>query len=52
MVLSEGQDSKEGTGAGEWVYLRDMSTLSSLLLSEVGVDLSEPLPPPAQSGDD
>jgi frataxin len=52
VVLSEGQDSKEGTGAGDWVYLRDMSTLSSLLLHEVGVDLSEPLPPPAQSGDE
>lgn len=52
VVLSEGQDSKEGTGAGDWVYLRDMSTLSSLLLSEVGIDLSEPLPPPSHSGDD
>lgn len=52
VVLSEGQDSKEGTGEGDWIYLRDMSSLSSLLLSEVGVDLSEPLPPPAQSGDD
>ncbi|KAG0646320.1 Frataxin [Hyphodiscus hymeniophilus] len=52
VYLSEGQDSKEGTGAGDWVYLRDMSSLSSLLLSEVGVDLSEPLPPPSQSGGD
>jgi frataxin len=42
MILSEGQDSKEGTGAGQWVYLRDMSTLADLLLSEVGVDLSDP----------
>ena len=52
VFLSEGQDSKEGTGAGDWVYLRDMSTLSSLLLGEVGVDLSEPMPPPSQSGDE
>lgn len=52
VYLNEGQDSKEGTGAGDWVYLRDMSTLSSLLLGEVGIDLSEPLPPPSQSGDE
>ena len=52
VVLSEGQDSKEGTGAGDWVYLRDMSSLSSLLLTEVGLDLSDPLPPPSQSGDE
>ncbi len=52
MVVSEGQNSKEGTGAGDWVCLRDMSTLSSLLLSEVGIDLSDPLPPPSQTGDE
>ena len=40
-MMSEGQDSKEGTGAGEWVYLRDGSSLSDLLASEVGVDLTE-----------
>ncbi|KAJ8059737.1 hypothetical protein OCU04_011381 [Sclerotinia nivalis] len=40
VITSEGQDSKEGTGSGEWIYLRDGSSLSELLLSEVGVDLS------------
>jgi frataxin len=40
VVLSEGQDSKEGTGAGAWVYLRDGSTLADLLQIEVGIDLS------------
>lgn len=38
MILSEGQDAKEGTGVGEWVYLRDGSTLTGLLQTEVGVD--------------
>jgi len=40
VILSEGQNSKEGTGAGQWVYLRDMTTLQGLLEEEVGVDLS------------
>lgn len=30
-------DQKEGGGVGEWVYLRDGSTLSSLLASELGL---------------
>ena len=40
VMKSEGQNAKEGTGAGEWVYLRDGTTLGSLLTSEIGVDLS------------
>ncbi|KAI9642865.1 Mitochondrial matrix iron chaperone [Ciborinia camelliae] len=40
VITSEGQDSKEGTGSGEWIYLRDGSSLGELLLNEVGVDLS------------
>lgn len=34
---SEGQDAKEGTGTGAWVYLRDGTTLSDVLSSEIGV---------------
>ena len=45
MIVGEGQDSKEGTGVGNWVYLRDMSTLADLLLSELGVDISDPYSP-------
>jgi len=45
VVVSEGQNSKEGTGGGEWVYLRDMSTLRELLMTEVGVDLTDILNP-------
>jgi frataxin len=40
VLLDEGQDSKEGSGKGEWVYLRDMSTLSSLLETEIGVHMA------------
>lgn len=38
-VLSEGQDAKEGTGAGGWVYMRDGSTLAELLEAEIGIDM-------------
>ena len=41
---SEGQDVKEGTGVGDWVYLRDGTALSDLLLKEVGVDMKSWLP--------
>lgn len=51
MILGEGQDSKEGTGAGSWIYLRDMSTLADLLLSEVGIDLSDPYAPVPHLGE-
>lgn len=44
-MTSEGQNAKEGTGGGDWVYLRDNSTLRELLLTEVGVDLSDILEP-------
>lgn len=48
MITSEGQDSKEGTGSGEWIYLRDGSSLNELLLNEVGVDLSSSYTPDIQ----
>ncbi|TVY90540.1 Frataxin-like protein, mitochondrial [Lachnellula willkommii] len=39
VMASEGQDAKEGTGSGEWVYLRDGSTLNGLLANEIGVNM-------------
>lgn len=39
VLLSESMHDKEGTGAGDWVYLRDMSTLADLLRKELGVNL-------------
>ena len=33
----EGQHEKEGSGEGEWVYLRDGSNLTELLRKEVGI---------------
>lgn len=40
LVVGEGMTQKEGAGLGEWVYLRDGSTLTDLLRKELGVDLS------------
>ena len=51
VVLSEGQDSKEGTGKADWIYLRDGSTLTELLHTEVGVDMEQPYAPVPHQGD-
>ncbi|TVY60769.1 Frataxin-like protein, partial [Lachnellula suecica] len=51
VMASEGQDAKEGTGSGQWVYLRDGSTMNSLLLSEVGVDMEELFAPVEHFGE-
>lgn len=40
VVLGESQGEKEGTGAGNWIYMRDGSTLDEVLLDELDVDLS------------
>ncbi|KAK2627623.1 hypothetical protein QTJ16_003589 [Diplocarpon rosae] len=41
VMLSEGQDAKEGTGRGEWVYLRDGSTLTGVLEDEIGIAVND-----------
>jgi len=51
VVLSEGQDAKEGTGKADWVYLRDGSTLTELLLAEIGVDMEHPYAPVSHPGE-
>ncbi|KAI1118077.1 mitochondrial chaperone Frataxin [Nemania sp. NC0429] len=39
VVISEGQDQKQDTAAGDWIYLRDGSSLSELLRDETGVNI-------------
>ncbi|KAI1425629.1 mitochondrial chaperone Frataxin [Xylaria sp. FL1777] len=39
VITSEGQDQKQDTGTGDWIYLRDGSSLSDLLRDETGVDI-------------
>lgn len=33
-------NQKEGAGVGEWIYLRDGTSLTDLLKKEVGVDVT------------
>ncbi|KAI0147710.1 mitochondrial chaperone Frataxin [Xylariaceae sp. FL1272] len=39
VVIREGQDQKQDTATGDWVYIRDGSTLSELLKEETDVDM-------------
>ncbi|TQS32926.1 hypothetical protein Golomagni_06744 [Golovinomyces magnicellulatus] len=41
-VVGDGQGDKEDSGAGYWIYGRDGSSLSDLILEELGVDVSVP----------
>jgi frataxin len=37
VLLSEGQDTKEGSGTGDWVYIKDSTSLTELVKGELGV---------------
>ncbi|KAI0414942.1 mitochondrial chaperone Frataxin [Xylaria grammica] len=39
VIISEGQDQKQDTARGDWIYLRDGTSLSELLREETGVDI-------------
>ncbi|RGP61994.1 hypothetical protein FLONG3_10364 [Fusarium longipes] len=41
-LLGEGQDQKEGTATGGWIYSRDGSSLNEVFLEEMGVDIAVP----------
>lgn len=43
VALGDGQNEKEGTAKGEWVYLRDNSTINQLFRDELQIDLSMPI---------
>ncbi|EGO56064.1 hypothetical protein NEUTE1DRAFT_117198 [Neurospora tetrasperma FGSC 2508] len=43
VALGDGQNEKEGTAKGEWVYLRDNSTINQLFRDELQIDLSMPV---------
>jgi frataxin len=40
VMAQEGMDFKEGGGIGDWVYMRDGSSLTEILRKELGVDVS------------
>jgi frataxin len=40
VIKQEGMNAKEGSGQGDWVYMRDGSSLTEILRKELGVDVS------------
>lgn len=40
VVVGESMNQKEGGGVGDWIYLRDGTSLTDLLRKELGVELS------------
>jgi frataxin len=43
VVQGESQADKQGTAVGDWMYIRDGSTLTNLFRDELGVDLGLPV---------
>ncbi|KAL1882342.1 hypothetical protein VTK73DRAFT_1901 [Phialemonium thermophilum] len=41
VVLGDGQNDKEGTAVGDWIYLRERTSLNKLLRDELGVELGQ-----------
>ncbi|ETS79401.1 hypothetical protein PFICI_09254 [Pestalotiopsis fici W106-1] len=39
VIISEGQESKQDTATGGWIYLRDGTSLNELLQEETGINL-------------
>ncbi|KAF2263150.1 arabinogalactan endo-1,4-beta-galactosidase [Lojkania enalia] len=39
VVMGEAQNQKEGAGLGDWIYLRDGTSLTELIRKELGVEL-------------
>lgn len=39
VVAGEGMQGKEGSGVGDWLYLRDGSSLSEILRKELGISV-------------
>jgi frataxin len=41
VVMGEGMDEKQDSGTGDWIYLRDGSSLNELLRKEIGVNVAD-----------
>jgi frataxin len=39
VVIGEGLNQKEGGGVGDWIYLRDGTSLTDLLRKELGIEV-------------
>lgn len=42
VVLGDSFQDKQDTAAGDWIYIRDGTTLSQLFIDEIGVDIRMP----------
>ncbi|KAK1834523.1 hypothetical protein QBC39DRAFT_18044 [Podospora conica] len=42
VIMGDGQHEKQDTAVGEWLYLRDNSSLSDLFREELGIELDMP----------
>ena len=42
VIVRDGQDEKQDSGMGEWVYIRDGQKLTDILRKETGVVLDDP----------
>ena len=40
VVVAESMEQKEGSGVGEWIYLRDRTSLVELLRKELGITVA------------
>lgn len=43
VMLGDGQQDKQDTASGDWIYLRDGSKLTDILHDELGVDITVPV---------
>ncbi|KAK4464645.1 hypothetical protein QBC42DRAFT_284196 [Cladorrhinum samala] len=43
VMLGDGQQDKQDTASGDWIYLRDGSKLTDILRDEIGVDITIPV---------
>jgi frataxin len=44
VIQGDGQHQKEGTGVGDWIYIRDGSSLDSLFQQELDVTFTPAMP--------
>ncbi|KAK4225817.1 hypothetical protein QBC38DRAFT_482109 [Podospora fimiseda] len=43
VTLGDSQQDKQDTASGDWIYLRDGSSLTDTLLEEIGIDITVPI---------
>ena len=44
VITGESMHQKEGSGSGDWIYLRDGTSLSSVMNKELGINTTADIP--------